>query len=144
MTEDDAYDIYDDTMEGEPRPPDPFRKPGAPVTTPSPARPAAPDIRSTAMYQTLRFQFRQQCATHRNEDGSYGKPCWLCRKPISYRLRYPHKMSFSLDHAIGIRLAPERALDPRNFRPAHLHCNKSRERKLEDERCQTGVPSESW
>jgi hypothetical protein len=136
MTEID--DIYDDTPEGEPRPPDPFRK------TQRVKPPGEPDIRSTAMYQTLRFQFRAQCAAHRNDDGTYGKPCWICKSPINYHLKYPHRMSWSLDHAIGVRLAPERALDPRNFRPSHLHCNKSRERKLEDERCSIGVPSESW
>jgi len=43
-----------------------------------------------------------------------------------------------------VRLAPERALDENNFRPAHLHCNKTRERKYTDERCQIGTPSEAW
>jgi hypothetical protein len=128
---DDTYDPYDDTPEGEPR-------------YPSAQRRKEPDVRESAAYKTLRVQFRHQCRTHRNTDGSYGLRCWLCYKPINYGLRYPHRMSFSVDHAIPVRLAPERALDTTGWRPAHLRCNQSRNRKIENDRCEIGQPSESW
>jgi 5-methylcytosine-specific restriction endonuclease McrA len=128
---DDAYDPFDDTPEGEPR-------------YPSAQRRKEPDVREGAVYKALRQQFRHQCRTHRNSDGSYGKPCSLCHKPIDYGLRWPHRQSFSVDHAIPVRLAPERALDMNNFRPAHMSCNRARDRRLEDDRCNIGTPSEVW
>lgn len=69
-------------------------------------------------YRTLRAQLRQAWAMA-------NAPCGLCGKPIDYRLRYPHRMSFSLDHIVPV-WAGGGDKDPNGFRPSHLTCNTSR------------------
>lgn len=50
--------------------------------------------------------------------------CGICRKKIDRSLRYPHRMSATLDHVVPVI---EGGIDSRaNVRPAHLSCNSSR------------------
>jgi hypothetical protein len=91
---------------------------------PKPARHWSDDPHRSAQYQTLRKQFRRQCQLTRNPDGSYGLPCWRCNQLIDYRLSFPHPGSFSVDHSSPVRTHPHLALDPNNFRPAHLRHNQ--------------------
>jgi 5-methylcytosine-specific restriction endonuclease McrA len=127
----DALDPYDDTPEGDWRPPRHARDP-------------VDDVRLSHEYRVLRRNFLYQHQCHRNEDGTYGTPCWLCHKSIDYRTHYRSAFAPQVDHVIPIRLAPERALDTTNWRPAHAHCNKARARRYADEKCEIGIPSESW
>lgn len=98
--------------------------------------------RSTRRYRTLRAQFREECRTHVNPDGSIGAHCWLDGKPIDYSLPRQHPEAFNLDHAYPVSTHPELAEDPANFRPAHRHCNE--ERGDNDPFIQIGSPSEDW
>lgn len=52
-------------------------------------------------------------------------PCSLCKKPIDYRLKFPHRMSFSLEHRVPV-WAGGSDTDPANLAAAHLSCNSSR------------------
>ncbi len=52
--------------------------------------------------------------------------CWICGEPIDMALKYPHPMSWSLDHVEPVALRPELALDPTNARGAHLRHNSAR------------------
>lgn len=45
--------------------------------------------------------------------------CWLCRRPISKNLRFPHRGSASVHHTRGKRHGD----DPRFLVAAHLGCN---------------------
>lgn len=60
-----------------------------------------------------------------------GLPCAICGRPIDYSLRYPHPMSFEVDHkdpcARGGAL-----YDRGNLQPAHRICN---ERKSDKQLC---------
>jgi 5-methylcytosine-specific restriction endonuclease McrA len=127
---DDAYDVWDDTPEGDRRPP----------RTPR----TEPDVRSSAEYKALRAAFLYRCRTVRNKDGSYGLPCWLCHESINYLLHYRSPWAPTVDHVIPMRLRPDLALDVTNWAPAHKHCNQACKRKLDDELCNLGVPSEVW
>lgn len=98
--------------------------------------------RSTRRYRTLRKDFRADCATHVNADGSIGAPCWLCGKPIDYSLPRQHPECFNLDHAYPVSTHPELAEDPANFRPSHRDCNE--ERGDGEPHIQIGSPSEDW
>lgn len=92
-------------------------------------------IRESRRYRKARAEFRAVCADQ-------GLPCWLDGKPIDYSLPKDHPDSWSLDHALPVVDHPELAIDPANFRPAHLDCNK---RRGNDEPfIRLGVPSESW
>jgi hypothetical protein len=99
-------------------------------------------IRSSHQYQDAVARFRLECATHYNEDGTIGARCWLDGDPIDYRLRYPHPLSFSMDHAIPVRERPDLMLDPENFRPSHLDCNVRR--GTDDPALDIGEASEIW
>jgi hypothetical protein len=106
------------------------------------------DIHRSAEHQTLRKQFRHECAHTRNADGSYGAPCWRCPRPIDYRLEFPHPGSFSVDHYQPVQSHPELALKPANFRAFHLRCNQSRRTGSYGDDDETdldiGEPSEIW
>lgn len=69
-------------------------------------------------YRTQREQLRLMFA-------SVAAPCHLCGKPINYGLRYPHRMSFQLDHIVPVWQGGTDK-DPTNFGPSHFHCNASR------------------
>lgn len=53
-------------------------------------------------------------------------PCWLCRQPIDYGLRYPHPRSFSADHYLPRAHAAADSDETTGLMPAHLECNQSR------------------
>ncbi len=66
--------------------------------------------RSTGAYQRAR-----------RELAALGLPCWICRRPIDYDLKWPNPWSFTADHAIELdRGGPN---DADNLRPSHARCN---------------------
>lgn len=58
--------------------------------------------------------------------------CYLCGHVINLSLPREHPMGPTVDHVVPRRVAPHRALDPTNVRPAHRRCN-SRKSDREDE-----------
>jgi hypothetical protein len=125
-------DVYEDTPESAP-----------PVHTPGQLLSAEiRRIRSSHQYLSAVARFRKECASHRNQDGTYGAHCWLDDQPIDYRLKGPHPLSFSLDHAIPLRERADLILDPGNFRPSHLDCNCRR--GTDEPALDLGEPSEVW
>lgn len=89
-------------------------------------------------YQRAKARYRRDC----ERDGS---ACWLCTEPIDYTLQYPDPHSWSLDHKTVVSdtdLGQQRALDPGNFRPSHLDCNRKRNDR--DPTLGLGTPSEDW
>lgn len=92
-------------------------------------------LRESRRFRKLRAEYRVFCA-------GQGLPCWLDGKPIDYDLPSDHPDAWSLDHAHPVSEFPELALDPANFRPAHLDCNKRRGNGAPFIRL--GAPSESW
>jgi 5-methylcytosine-specific restriction endonuclease McrA len=70
--------------------------------------------RSTGAYQRAR-----------RELAALGLPCWICRRPIDYTLKFPHPRSFSVDHVIELDRGGD-LTDPANLRPACLRCNIQR------------------
>jgi hypothetical protein len=99
-------------------------------------------FRSCTDYKKARTQFKYQAEHHRNSDGSWGHPCWLCGEPIDYRLRFPHPRSWSLDHVIAVTENAAMALNPGNFRSAHLDCTNHRQ--TGEPPIEVGSPSEAW
>lgn len=92
-------------------------------------------IRGSRRYKKARADFRQHCA-------DLQLPCWLDGKLIDYELPSDHPDSWSLDHAHPVSDHPDLAVDPANFRPAHLDCNKRRGNR--EPFIRLGVPSEDW
>lgn len=92
-------------------------------------------VRESRRYKKLRGEFRSECA-------DLQLPCWLCGKPIDYSLPSEHPDAWSLDHAHTVSEFLELALDPANFRPSHLDCNKRRGNDAPF--IQLGAPSEDW
>lgn len=89
-------------------------------------------------YQRAKARYRRDC----ERDGS---PCWICSEPIDYALQYPDDRCWSLDHKTPVsddQHGQTRALDPGNFRPSHLECN--RERGDRDPTLGLGALSEAW
>lgn len=86
-------------------------------------------------YRKLKADFRAQCEATQ-------AICWLDNRPIDYSLTFPHPDSFSVDHAQTVKERPDLAMDPLNFRPAHLHCNT--QRGDSKPHIQIGQPSEAW
>jgi hypothetical protein len=124
--------IYDDTPEGAPR-----------IRSTLPSKNAASRaFRSSTLYKQARERFRHQAEHYRSPDGSWGQPCWLCGEPIDYRLKFPHPRSWSLDHAIAVTENAALALNPGNFRSAHLDCNNHRQ--TGEPPIELGSPSEAW
>lgn len=54
-------------------------------------------------------------------------PCWICKRPIDYELRWPDPMSFSADHYIPRSLGGALLGE---LRPAHLGCNSRRKNNV--------------
>lgn len=52
--------------------------------------------------------------------------CHLCGCPIDKTLRWPHPMSFSVDHIEPYSLRPDLARDPVNLAASHLACNSAK------------------
>lgn len=52
-------------------------------------------------------------------------PCFICRLPIDYDLRWPDKMSCTVQHIISRFARPDLTWVPSNWAPAHLTCNSS-------------------
>ena len=116
----------------------------APITR-TPGQVMAAEIRrrrSSHAYQDAVARFRLVCSTHHNEDGTKGARCWLDDQAIDYRLKFPHPLSFSLDHAIPVTERPDLMLDENNFRPSHMDCNSRR--GTDEPALDLGVPSEVW
>lgn len=65
-----------------------------------------------------------------------------CGRSIDFRLQYPHPYSWSLDHAVTVKEAPQLIMDPNNFRSSCLDCNT--ERGTDDPKLDLGIPSECW
>jgi 5-methylcytosine-specific restriction endonuclease McrA len=126
------YDDYSDTPESAPKIQSPIRARAAAVR----------EFRKGAEYQNARDRYRDRAKAHHNQDGSKGAHCWLCGEAINYRLKFPHPRSWSLDHAIPIKENPALALNPANFKSAHLDCNECR--GSGEPRIDLGVPSEIW
>lgn len=53
-----------------------------------------------------------------------GEPCVFCGGPIELSLKYPHPMSFTVDHEVPTSLGGRD--DYELLRPAHNHCNRQR------------------
>jgi hypothetical protein len=124
--------VYDDCPENEPRVPSMLPSKGAPVRK----------MRSSLEYQNVRKRYRSRANAFHNKDGSKGEPCWLCGKPIDYRLKWPHPRSWSLDHAVPIADNPALMLNASNFRSSHLDCNNHRQTDAPP--IDLGTPSEYW
>jgi hypothetical protein len=127
-----TMNVYDDTPETAPRVQSMLPSKGAATRT----------LRSSTDYKKAREQFLYQARHHRNPDGSWGQHCWLCGEPIDYRLRFPHPRSWSLDHVIAVTENAALALNPGNFRSAHLDCNNHRQ--TGEPPIELGSPSEAW
>lgn len=57
--------------------------------------------------------------------GRYGSVCWLCGKPIDLTAPRSSPLGLSVDHVIPRSKGGGDNLD--NLRPAHHHCNTSRQ-----------------
>lgn len=55
-------------------------------------------------------------------------PCSLCGGDIDYSLRYPHPMSFVVDHIIPLNRGGLDRAD--NCQPSHRSCNRTKSDKL--------------
>lgn len=120
----------------------PETAPAMPRTQKAVTAQKARDLRDSKQFKELRTKFRNECARHRNEDGSTGAPCHLCGDDIDYRLQYPHPQAFELDHIKTVKERPDLVLDYNNFAPSHHSCNQ--ERGTDDPPLQLGEPSEIW
>jgi len=69
-------------------------------------------------WTNLVARFKAECAT-RND------PCWLCRKPIDYRLTGRDRMAFSADHVRPTSLGGD-VMRLSGLKPAHYGCNSRR------------------
>lgn len=102
--------------------------------------------RQSWVYRNKRDEFRKWCEVQPDilPDGTrvMGKKCWLCNKPIDYRLPYPHPDCWSLDHKIPVADRPDLFLDENNWEAAHLDCNKRR--GTDEPHLDLGVPSRIW
>ena len=74
----------------------------------------ATDPRQTYAYRQAREKLRAQHL-----------PCWICRRPIDYALRWPNPMAFTADHYVEVD-AGGAAHDEGNLRAAHGSCNFTR------------------
>lgn len=53
-----------------------------------------------------------------------GEPCHLCQRPIDLSLKYPHPMSFVVDHVVPTSLGGGDHID--QLAPSHAQCNNAR------------------
>jgi hypothetical protein len=72
------------------------------------------DPRHTYAYRKARKALRAQ-----------GLPCWICRRPIDYTLRWPDPRAFTADHYVEVD-AGGHGHDEGNLRAAHGSCNFTR------------------
>jgi 5-methylcytosine-specific restriction endonuclease McrA len=92
--------------------------------------------RSTARWRRLRAEVLR-----------YATRCAICGEPLRPELRWPHRLSSSVDHIATVQAHPERTFDPTNLRPCHLGCNASRENHRRQGREHPGNrarPSRDW
>lgn len=93
------------------------------------------DVLTSPEYRAMREDLK---ATWQRADA----PCWICGQEVDYD-GDPHLPdSFDLDHVKSRKKHPELALDPRNCKPSHVRCNRSRKNK--DPRPPIGETSEDW
>jgi hypothetical protein len=91
--------------------------------------------RETREYKEFKTRFRATCAREK-------RPCHLCNGDIDYSLRYPHPLSFSMDHLIPVKERPELLMDRNNVAASHLDENIGR--GTDEPSLDTGLPSETW
>jgi hypothetical protein len=91
--------------------------------------------RQSQEYRKAREEYRHECAER-------GDPCWLCTKPIDYRLPWPHPDSWSLDHKLTVKERPDLFMDRGNWASSHLDCNLRR--GTDEPHLDLGEPSEVW
>lgn len=58
------------------------------------------------------------------QDVKAGAPCALCQQPIDLELRYPHPLSFTVDHITPTSHGGSDDFD--QLRPVHNRCNRAR------------------
>lgn len=101
--------------------------------------------RDDPRYRALVRSFRAECA-------AASLPCWLCRQPIDYTIRWrPGRPipdgAFEADHFKTWSKYPALRLDRANLRPAHHSCNRARSDKPAHEAravLALGEPSRRW
>lgn len=93
------------------------------------------DVLGSSEYRALRAELK---AVWWEADA----PCWICGQEIYYDGDPNLPDSFDLDHVKSRKKHPELALDPRNCKPSHVRCNRSR--KHNAPRPSIGVTSEDW
>lgn len=102
--------------------------------------------RDDPRYQRARARYRAECAAR-------NAPCWLCGRPIDYRLRQrPGRPidpgTWELDHKERWADAPMLRLEPTNFRPSHMRCNREREhtsnQAVPHQPLGLGAPAQTW
>lgn len=91
------------------------------------------DPRHTYAYRQARLQLRAQ-----------GLPCWICRQPINYALKWPNPWSFTADHYIEIDAGGD-PYDAGNLKPAHSRCNIIRGNYYQQGRAtRPAAPERDW
>ncbi|OBJ53724.1 hypothetical protein [Mycobacterium asiaticum] len=100
-------------------------------------------LRSDRVYRELQKRYRFECANRWQADGSLGEPCIRCHEPIDYQLRFPHPLSWSLEHLVPVTENPALALDRNNFASSHFGCNSVHGATRVDT-SDIGVPSKDW
>lgn len=97
-------------------------------------------LRSDRVYRELQKRYRFECANRWQADGSVGDPCVRCGEPIDYQLKFPHPLSWSLEH-----LTPDPALflSKNNWGSSHFGCN-SVAGQTQVDTGDIGTPSKAW
>ena len=54
----------------------------------------------------------------------WGRRCWICHKPINWKAKPPHPLSYTTDHVVPLSMGGWHDLP--NLRPAHFICNALR------------------
>lgn len=71
-------------------------------------------------------QYRQQRAEHKAQWQAVNAACCLCgQATIDWDGPPNEPDSFELQHIISRKKRPDLAMDPRNWGPSHLRCNRS-------------------
>jgi hypothetical protein len=91
-----------------------------------------PDPRTLSPYKRARANLAAQ-----------GLPCWICRNPIDYTLRWPNPWSFTADHALELDAGGD-PNDPANLRPSHARCNIRRGNYYRQGRDTRRPPERDW
>lgn len=103
--------------------------------------------RDDPRYKAARARFRAECAGR-------NAACWLCSQPIDYTLRHRpgrpiHPGTWELDHYREWAKYPALRLEPSNFRPSHMKCNRDRNNETGPRHTNgaplgLGTPSRTW